>query len=199
MAKMGKFSAADLKKLQTKLNKLQDEQVNAFVEACAKELAARLLAKVIKRTPVGDYSEYEEVTAKKDSKNHKKGETYLRRKKSSTGKMGGTLRRGWTAKSHEEAAKGSGAPNPIQYADSLKINHSGNNLVIEIVNPVEYASYVEYGHRQTPGRYVPAIGKKLKQGWVQGKFMLTISEQEIQDIAPNVLEAKISKFLKGVM
>lgn len=202
MAGMGKFSAADLKKLQKSLNKLQDEQVNAFVEACAKELAARLLAKVIKRTPVGDYSEYEEVTAKKDSKNHKKGEKYLRRVKSSTGKMGGTLRRGWTSRTHEEAEKGSGTPDATmaaQYAQSLKINHTGNNLVIEIVNPVEYASYVEYGHRQTPGRYVPAIGKRLKQGWVAGKFMLTISEQEVQDIAPNVLQAKITKFLKGVM
>ena len=202
MAGMGKFSAADLKKLQKSLNKLQDEQVNAFVEACAKELAARLLAKVIKRTPVGDYSEYEEVTAKKDSKNHKKGEKYLRRVKSSTGKMGGTLRRGWTSRTHEEAEKGSGTPDATmaaQYAQSLKINHTGNNLVIEIVNPVEYASYVEYGHRQTPGRYVPAIGKRLKQGWVAGKFMLTISEQEVQDIAPNVLQAKITKFLRGVM
>ena len=202
MAGMGKFSAADLKKLQKSLNKLQDEQVNAFVEACAKELAARLLAKVIKRTPVGDYSEYEEVTAKKDSKNHKKGEKYLRRVKSSTGKMGGTLRRGWTSRTHEEAEKGSGTPDATmaaQYAQSLKINHTGNNLVIEIVNPVEYASYVEYGHRQTPGRYVPAIGKRLKHGWVAGKFMLTISEQEVQDIAPNVLQAKITKFLKGVM
>lgn len=202
MAGMGKFSAADLKKLQKSLNKLQDEQVNAFVEACAKELAARLLAKVIKRTPVGDYSEYEEVTAKKDSKNHKKGEKYLRRVKSSTGKMGGTLRRGWTSKTHEEAEKGNGTPDATmaaQYAQSLKINHNGNNLVIEIVNPVEYASYVEYGHRQTPGRYVPAIGKRLKQGWVAGKFMLTISEQEVQEIAPNVLQAKITKFLKGVM
>ena len=159
MAGMGKFSAADLKKLKKSLNKLQDEQVNAFLEACAKELAARLLAKVIKRTPVGDYSEYEEVTAKKDSKNHKKGEKYLRRVKSSTGKMGGTLRRGWTSRTHEEAEKGSGTPDATmaaQYAQSLKINHTGNNLVIEIVNPVEYASYVEYGHRQTPGRYVPA-------------------------------------------
>lgn len=202
MAKMGKFSAADLKKLQKSLNKLQNEQVNAFVEACAKELAARLLAKVIKRTPVGDYSEYEEVTAKKDSKNHKKGEKYLRRVKSSTGRLGGTLRRGWTSQTHEEAEKGSGTPDATmaaQYAQSLKINHTGNNLVIEIINPVEYASYVEYGHRQTPGRYVPQIGKRLKQGWVAGKFMLTISEQEVQDIAPNVLEAKITKFLKGVM
>jgi hypothetical protein len=162
MGKMGKFSAADLKKLQKKLNKIQDANVEAFVDECAKELAARLLAKVIKRTPVGEYPK-------------------------SSGKKGGTLRRGWTSASHEEAASG-GKSSAAKYADSLKINHFGNTLVIEIVNPVEYASYVEYGHRTAD-----------HSGWVQGRFMLTISEQEIQDIAPKVLEQKIKKFLGECM
>lgn len=162
MAKMGGFSAADMKKLQKQLNKIQEGNVEAFIEACAKELAARLLAKVIKRTPVGEYPK-------------------------SSGKKGGTLRRGWTSKTHEEAVGGSGKGSISAgkaYADTLTINHFGNTLVIEIVNPVEYASYVEYGHR-TPDH----------KGWVQGRFMLTISEQEIQEIAPKVLEAKIKKFL----
>lgn len=166
MAKMGSFSVAGLKKLQKQLNKIQEGNVEAFIEACAKELAARLLAKVIKRTPVGKYPK-------------------------STGKKGGTLRRGWTSKTHEEAAGGSGKGSVAAgkaYADSLTIQHTGNTLVIEIVNPVEYASYVEYGHRTANHK-----------GWVQGRFMLTISEQEIQEIAPKVLEAKIQKFLKGVM
>ena len=42
-----------MKKLQKQLNKIQQGNVEAFIDACAKELAARLLAKVIKRTPVG--------------------------------------------------------------------------------------------------------------------------------------------------
>ncbi len=161
MPKMGKFSASDLKKLQNKLNKLKKADVDAFVEACAKELTARLLAKVIKRTPVGQYP-------------------------AESGKMGGTLRRGWTSKSHTDAASGSSA-SATAYANSLTINHVGNMLIIEVVNPVEYASYVEYGHRTAN-----------HDGWVTGRFMLTISEQEIQDIAPHVLEAKIKKFLSGV-
>ena len=82
-SKMGGFSMAGMKKLQKQLNKLQQSEVEAFVDSCAKELAARLLAKVIKRTPVGDYP---------------KG----------SGKKGGTLRRGWTSKTHEEAAGGTG-------------------------------------------------------------------------------------------
>ena len=159
---MGGFSAAGLKKLQKQLNKIQQGNVEGFIDACAKELAARLLAKVIKRTPVGQYPK-------------------------SSGKKGGTLRRGWTSKTYEEAQSG-GKVSAKAYADSLTINHNGNIIVIEIVNPVEYASYVEYGHRTADHK-----------GWVQGRFMLTISEQEIQNIAPKVLESKIKKFLGECM
>lgn len=160
MGKMGGFSVSKMKELQKKLNEISQGDVEAFIDACAKELVARLLAKVIKRTPVGQYPE-------------------------SSGKKGGTLRRGWTSKSYEEAKGASGKGGSAKaYADSLTIQHVGNVLVIEIVNPVEYASYVEFGRRTANHR-----------GWVQGQFMLTISEQEIQNIAPKVLESKIKKFL----
>ena len=71
--------------------------------------------------------------------------------------------------------------------------------MIEIVNPVEYASYVEFGHRQEPGRFVPAIGKKLKKGWVEGKKMLSVSEEEIRTEAPAILEQKLKKRLRELM
>lgn len=150
MARMGRFDIRGLKEFQKQLNKLQDP--NAFVEACAKELAARLLRMVVKRTPVGEYP-------------------------TSTGKKGGTLRRGWTGEKRS-SAKG--------YVDSLTVHHFGDTYAIEIVNPVEYASYVEYGHRTANHK-----------GWVKGRFMMTISEQELQSIAPRVLENKIKKYLGG--
>ena len=57
MAKMGSADCSELKKLQENLNKMvgTEDATNAFCEACAKELAARLLRTVIKRTPVGVY------------------------------------------------------------------------------------------------------------------------------------------------
>ena len=73
---------------------------------------------------------------------------------------------------------------------------NGGNYEIEVSNSTEYASYVEFGHRQTPGRYVPAIGKRLKKSWVKGKFMLTISEEELRKEAPAVIKRKISEWLK---
>lgn len=161
MTRFGNCKFNDLKKLQEKLNKLNEKEINEFIEACAKELAARLLAKVIKRTPVGEYEP-------------------------SSGKTGGTLRRGWTAKTEEEAMKGavSGAK---AYVDSLNVAKAGDVYQIEIINPVHYASYVEYGHRT-----------RNHKGWVQGRFMLTISEQEIERDAPKILERKLAKKLGEV-
>ena len=150
MARSGTINFRDFERIQNNLEKLNQEQVDLFIDACAKELAARLLAKVIKRTPVGDYP-------------------------NSSGKKGGTLRRGWTGGKTQSA---------VAYADSLTIHHFGNAYVIEIVNPVEYASYVEFGHRTSNHK-----------GWVNGRFMLTISEQEIQNAAPAIIEKKLMKLM----
>jgi len=159
MSRYGRCKFDDLKKFQEKLNKLNENEVNLFIEACAKELAARLLAKVIKRTPTGVYP---------------KG----------SGKKGGTLKRGWTAQASGSGSEGMKTSGASQYVDTLKVNHFGDTYVIEIVNPVYYASYVEFGHRTNDHK-----------GWVKGRFMLTISEQEIETAAPGILERKLMKKL----
>ncbi len=69
-------------------------------------------------------------------------------------------------------------------------------LIIEIYNPVEYASYVEYGHAQEPGRYVPAIGKRLKAGWVPGVHMCATSIENIAPKMPSHYEAEFRKWLR---
>lgn len=148
MAKSGSINFRDFERIQKNLEKLNQEQVDIFIDACAKELAARLLAKVIKRTPVGEYP-------------------------NSPGKKGGTLYRGWTGEKKSSA---------VAYANSLTIHHFADAYVIEIINPVEYASYVEFGHRT-----------RDHKGWVDGRFMLTISEQEIQQAAPAIIEKKLMK------
>lgn len=158
MATWGKCDFKQLKDLQERIQKLEGTDFDAFCEACAKELAARLLAKTIKRTPVGDYP-------------------------SSTGKKGGTLRRGWTAKTEIEASSG-GKTTAKAYVNTLPITKSGNMIQIEIINPVHYASYVEFGHRT-----------RNHKDWVKGKFMLTISEQELDSQAPSILENKLKRYL----
>lgn len=129
-----------LKEFQKIIEEMEKEKDQLMIDTI-KELAARLLRKVIKRTP------------------------------SDTG----NLRRNWTVSD---------------------VRKNGSNYEIEVSNSTEYASYVEFGHRQTPGRFVPAIGKRLKKSWVKGKFMLTISEDELKRQAPAVIEKKITEWLK---
>jgi hypothetical protein len=182
---MGKSDFSQLRLFQKRLELAAKEQKHQFFEDCAQELAARFLAKVIKRTPVGKGT-FETVILKNGK---------LKQKRIS---QGGVLRRGWTAKTEAEAESG-GASNPLQYAQSLQVEKVGRNYQITIINPVSYASYVEFGHRQEPGRYVPAIGKRLKAGWVKGQFMMTISEKELQSAAPGIVKKKFEAFLKEVL
>ena len=183
----------ELKAFQKKLEKLNEAQKDEFFQACSKELAARLLAKVIKRTPVGQAPKINGAKTVKVQGESGKSKTMLtaegaRYEQYWASYQGGILRRGWTA-----------GKNVNDFVNSIDIQHVGDKYIIEITNPVEYASYVEYGHRQTPKRYVPALGKRLKQGWVQGKFMLKISEEEIKNSQQKILQAKLNKFLKEVI
>ena len=175
MARWGNCDYKQLQQLRDNLGKLQSADMDKFCRDVSKELAAKLLGLVIPITPLGHYPK-------------------------ESGKNGGTLRRGWTAKTHEEAEEGSwnSQAKAKEYAQALPISKSGNNYTVEIINPVKYASYVEYGHVQEPGRFVPAIGKTLKKSWVNGKYFLTISEQKLASIAPSIIERELEKLLKDI-
>lgn len=196
MAKWGNCDFRQLKNLQKNMQKMVEQgDTIKFCEECARELAARLLAMVIKRTPVGD-NQYEDVLDSNGNKVvYKKGKNKGKTKQQVV-RQGGTLRRGWTSQTEEEAETGS-SKNAKEWANSLNVNKVGDVYQVEVVNPVHYASYVEYGHRQEPGRFVPAIGKRLVNSWVEGAFMLTLSEKDLEEIAPKIIEMKIAKFLEG--
>lgn len=159
MMRWGNVDYRQLQKLRDNLQKLQDMDLDKFCEDVSKELAARLLALVIPRTPVGQYPK-------------------------SSGKRGGTLRRGWTART-EQAAKEGGKVDPKAYANALPVFRRGRNFYIEVINPVTYASYVEFGHRTRGGG-----------GWVAGQYFLTLSEKDLERVAPVVIEKKLEALLR---
>ena len=173
----GKFDFRGMEQLAKDLEKLAQNKDKLF-QSAAKELAARLLALLVEKTKPGKYP-------------------------AGSGMVGGTLRRGWTSKTHEEAfSNRNSEPGVKEIRDFLKniaVSDDGSTYTIKIINPVKYARYVESGHRQEPGRYVPAIGKRLKERWVDGKFMMRESVEELQKIAPQVLEEKIERFLRECM
>ena len=190
-----------LEEFRDKIQALADDKCSKFCDDCTKELTGRLLAKVIRRTPVGVAPEEfngKEGKKKRRETNKVKGEdgktkSFLtadaaRYQQYWAGYVGGTLRRGWTG--------GQQVSNVSAYAQGLPVNVMSNAHRINIINQVEYATYVEYGHRQTPGRYVPALGKRLKQSWVKGQFMMTDSVKELDAQAGNIVQRKLNKFLR---
>ena len=133
MAKWGKVDFKDLERLQKKMDKWQQTELEQFCIDCAKELAARLISRAIKLTPV---------------------ET-------------GELRRAWTLDN--------------QY---IHVARKGHEYECEIINAMEYASYVEYGHRT-----------RSHDGWVHGYFMLTKAEMQIENISQKLLEKRLQEKL----
>jgi len=91
------------------------------------------------------------------------GGELLRKARQGTPVDKGTLNKGWKASAVETA---------------------GGGYEITIFNPVNYARYVEYGHRAG------------KDGWVKGKFMLTDAEIELKKGFEKALETKLRRFLK---
>lgn len=78
------------------------------------------------------------------------------------------------------------------------VTKKGSSYLIEVYNPTAYAAFVEYGHRQTPGRFVPAIGKRLKNSWVEGSFMATISAKELEREMPGHLKGFRDKLVARI-
>lgn len=130
MGRGGRVDLRELKAFERKLAKLARGDFDKFCEAASKELAARLLGKVIRRTPVDE----------------------------------GTLRRGWTIG---------------------QVEKNGSVYEIEVINPIEYAQYIEFGHRTSN-----------HQGWVEGRFMMTISADQVEKQAPAILERKLLNMLR---
>lgn len=129
-------------------------------EKSANEIAARTLSRLADNTPVGDYSKAVSFT----TSSGKKVEFDVK-----NNKQGGTLKKGWTAETAGAA---------------------GDVYKVEVINPVKYAPYVEYGHRK-----VNKDGKTV--GWVKGSFMLTKSLDEVDKAVPKLIERNVDAVMKG--
>lgn len=164
-----------LEEFQKKLKKCQEDVPQLAIDT-NKDIAAMFLSYTIDLTPVGQGTFDEEGNRIK---------------------QGGTLRRGWTAKTHAEAEKGSGAgENPQAYAESLDVNKNGTDYVLDVINPVEYALYVEKGYRQKKGQYVPALGKRLTGRVIPGRHMCRDGKNLTEQQVPKVINRNITKFMR---
>ncbi len=70
---------------------------------------------------------------------------------------------------------------------AIKAVKRGGTWQSVVYNPVKYAPYVEYGHRTRGGR-----------GWVNGRFMMRHSADEIERNATKIIEKEVNKELAKV-
>lgn len=69
-----------------------------------------------------------------------------------------------------------------------RVIRQGSSYVVEIYNNTEYASFVEYGHRN-----------RDKTEWIEGRFMMTISMKQIERELPFYLERRQAELLNQIM
>ena len=116
----------------------------------------------------------------------------LKRTEDLTPHISGTLIIGWKA------------------SEIIKVGN--DSYEVEVYNDVEYAMYVEYGHRQMTGRFVPGYwkgnkfiydkksetGMVLKAGWVNGRHMLQKATDSVDRQKERIIEKMLEAELKKI-
>lgn len=70
---------------------------------------------------------------------------------------------------------------------ATEIHELDNGYEVEIFNPTEYAVYVEYGHRT-----------RNHKGWVEGRYMLTNAEIEVEKHLLKISKRHIKKAFEEI-
>ena len=73
-----------------------------------------------------------------------------------------------------------------------EITGSGREISVEILNPMEYATEIEYGHRIVVG----SGQNKREVGWYDGRFMLKTSVDDVVSKMPAAYDIEFKKFCK---
>lgn len=85
---------------------------------------------------------------------------------------------------------------------------SDGGLTLEVGSSVNYAGYVEDGHAQRPGRFIPGVwngdkfiyqpgakgGMVLQQSWVEGKHYFASAIRILDSMFPKLVEEKLEEW-----
>ena len=66
-----------------------------------------------------------------------------------------------------------------------EIRRMDGDLLVDIINPTEYASFVEYGHMT-----------RDRANWVEGKFMCTLAIDEVSRLIPQRFSAEFAAWTR---
>lgn len=139
---MSEFEFKAFEKYEKDLKNLEEKQLISINRKSVNLIAARYLRDVNLITPVGNYPQ-------------------------GKGRVGGTLRRGWTI-------------------DGLA-KKRGNAYEVDVINPVEYASYVNFGHRTRGG------------GFVEGQFFAEKAAGQTTREVQKDLEKLVAREIRGAL
>lgn len=157
-------------KLFKNAQRLSENGTRQAVEKSVKQLSAVYIRTAKKNTPVlGN----------------------VRRKDERTGKVyqskSGHMRRHWNVTDLERHGH---RYEQTVYNDAATQNSNG---VTEY-----YAGYVNDGHRQKPGRYVPILGKRLVKDWVDGLHMREKAQKSVKRVSNRVITQNLQKVERGL-
>ncbi|MFI3175767.1 MAG: HK97 gp10 family phage protein [Bacillota bacterium] len=144
-------------------------KIDEWIKQVTKHLTARFLTAVMEDTPVYDgvYSD---------------------------GRLGGSLRRGWVDLEENTSLQISDAEienYALAFVANINVVKSGNHYEVIINNNVEYASYVNYGHRVVRGGQVV--------GSAPGHFFKERSEEAVDRVAERIVGNLLLEKLQSAM
>lgn len=79
-----------------------------------------------------------------------------------------------------------------------KLERGARDYRMAVTNSASYASFVNDGHRQTPGRFIPIIGKRLVANFVDGQHMAEKAQAYTESKAGGIIRRQTSELLKGL-
>jgi len=79
------------------------------------------------------------------------------------------------------------------------VEKRGRTYRIKVSNTASYATFVDKGHRQTPGRFVPILGKKLVGNYVKGFKITDKAEKAVKKAQGRVFKNVIDKHTREVI
>lgn len=164
----------EFQKMCKEYAELQNE-FEAFLHRFLLEMANRIIGQTVKNTPQ-DTGALRAAWAVSTSKVSSKTESRIHTNKKS--KMYG---------------KKSDVQMFSQEGD-LVFSGQGKDLVVYLVNPQEYATEIEFGHRIVKG----SGENKVEVGWKDGHFMLTTAISNIQREMPARFERQFQDFCKSL-
>ena len=70
-----------------------------------------------------------------------------------------------------------------------------NDSTVKVQNSASYASYVNDGHRQRPGRFIPVLGKRLTKSFVKGLHMQEKAEAATRRASETIVKNALDDYL----